>query len=319
MSFSRQSGLDALLQRPEQESFWTCLFRSPAKVLAKLLYDPFSRTDYVTVIREDQLTVRVVCISDTHNTEPQLPDGDILIHAGDLTQSGSRKELEAQIDWLDNHPHQFKVVIAGNHDLYLDSLSSVNREARDAENKGSINWKSLIYLENSSTTLNTSKSQEIKLFGSPYTPKHGNWAFQYPRADSRSWEDIGIPDDTDILITHGPPRAHLDLGHLGCQHLLDKLWSMQRRPKLHVFGHIHGAYGKETVFWDSFQRAYERILRNEFNILNLMTLLYFVVLRLVGLWSAEGKERTVMANAASVGGVRDEKRRAAICVDIPVT
>lgn len=64
--------------------------------------------------------IRIVCISDTHNLQPELPDGDLLLHAGDLSQRGSFDEIQAQLDWLNAQPHKQKIVIAGNHDLLLD-------------------------------------------------------------------------------------------------------------------------------------------------------------------------------------------------------
>ncbi|KAL4868120.1 hypothetical protein BDV12DRAFT_197516 [Aspergillus spectabilis] len=133
------------------------------------------------------------------------------------------------------------------------------------------------------------------------------------------WEEISIPDDIDILITHGPPRTHRDLGHLGCPLLLTSLGGMHQKPKLQVFGHIHGAYGKETVFWDSFQRAYECVMQDKFKITNFTRLFCLALARFLGGWSPRGGEKTAMVNAAAVGEVRDEKRPEAICVNIPVT
>ena len=83
--------------------------------------------------------IHVLCISDSHNVRPQLPDGDILLHAGDLTQSGSLEELRSQIEWLDSQPHRFKVVIAGNHDLCLDRSKM---EGDDENNEAvKIDWR----------------------------------------------------------------------------------------------------------------------------------------------------------------------------------
>ncbi|KAL2869731.1 Metallo-dependent phosphatase-like protein [Aspergillus lucknowensis] len=309
MAFGGKSGLDALLHRPEQESFWTRFRRSPVTVLARYIYD--SRAVAETNARNVN-RVRVVCISDTHNTRPVLPDGDILIHAGDLTQSGTRQELDEQISWLDSQPHRYKVVIAGNHELCLDSRFPAPRCNEDDP----VSWKSLIYLQNSSTTLSFGHGRRLMVFGSPYTPKHGNWAFQYPRTNTAVWEEIGIPEDTDILITHGPPKAHLDLGRMGCLYLLSRLWKMRRRPVLHVFGHVHGGYGKEVVLWDAFQQAYESAMDCRSRWFNLARLAWLRLVRLLTGWSWDGQQRTVMVNAAAVGGVRDEKRREAICVDI---
>ncbi|OJJ50361.1 hypothetical protein ASPZODRAFT_128977 [Penicilliopsis zonata CBS 506.65] len=296
-----ETGLDALLRRSEQESIRRRLLRSPVTVIAELIYRHFSLRAERSHINEQP--VRVVCISDTHNTQPALPDGDILIHAGDLTQSGTRAELEAQIEWLHSQPHRFKVVIAGNHELCLDQKQLTER---------SIDWRSLHYLENSSVTLDLG-CRRLKVFGSPYTPKHGNWVFQYARAEN-IWDDISIPANLDILVTHGPPRTHLDLGRFGCQFLREWLWSAQRKPCLHVFGHVHGGYGKETVAWDGLQRAYEGVMDGKVKYTNLVSLGYHALLRVVGI--VNPTQRTVFVNAAAVGGVRDEKQRGAISVDI---
>ncbi|KAL4911421.1 hypothetical protein BDW74DRAFT_8177 [Aspergillus multicolor] len=309
------SGLNSLLQRPEQETTWARFGRSPTKFLAQYVYNQRSTPKLSTIQSIYRAPISVVCVSDTHNTNPSLPDGDILIHAGDLTQSGTTSELERQIDWLDSQPQRYKIVIAGNHDLCLDP----NHPSNDGKEPAwlTVNWKSLIYLENTSRTLKFGDGRELKIVGSPYTPKHGDWAFQYPRTYTGIWEDtMAIPHDTDILITHGPPKAHLDLGHLGCPSLRQMLWKMERPPLLHVFGHIHGGYGKEVTHWDSFQRAYEAIMDDHWKGLNLLVLLYCWILGNLTGWAEAGKRGTVMVNAAAIGGVRDEKRREAICVEL---
>lgn len=202
MVFSRSSGLEQLLQRPEQQSSWQRFLHSPIRYLASAIYQFCQVRSHVTT--DDSSRIRVVCISDTHNTQPSLPDGDVLLHAGDLTQSGSVEELNAQIEWLDAQPHRYKVVTAGNHETCLDRNKTVSTPP--------INWRSLIYLHHSSTELNFG-SRVLHVFGSPYTPKHGNGAFQYPRSDPDPWEGT-IPDQTDIIITHGPPKTlHFLLSH----------------------------------------------------------------------------------------------------------
>lgn len=312
MPFSRTSGLEQLLQRPEQESFYRRFLRSPVRYLAGALYH-FCQVRYHTTSVSSR--IRVVCISDTHNTQPSLPDGDVLLHAGDLTQSGSIEELNAQIEWLDAQPHRYKVVIAGNHELCLDRIKA-ERASLVHEGTAPINWRSLIYLQHSSTTLHFG-SQMLRVFGSPYTPKHGNWAFQYPRPGPDPWED-NIPEQTDILLTHGPPKTHLDIGQLGCQFLLRALWSMKRKPLLHVFGHIHGGYGEETLCWDAFQAMYENTLTANHGWVSLVKLACYAFqrarARLFG--TCDRQEHTHLVNAAVIGGVRDEKRRDPIIVTI---
>lgn len=201
--------------------------------------------------------VRLVCISDTHTKSKTIPDGDILIHAGDLTNAGTITELQEQIDWLDSLPHTHKIAIAGNHDTYLDSRSRQTLQRDDIN--GTLDWKGIRYLQHSGTSLYLARQRRtLRVFGAPQIPACGGpeFAFQYPRGQD-AWSDT-IPLDLDILITHTPPRWHLDLpAGLGCEWLLKEVWRV--KPKIHVFGHVHAGQGCETVSWDNGQSAYERI------------------------------------------------------------
>ncbi|EPE35126.1 Metallo-dependent phosphatase [Glarea lozoyensis ATCC 20868] len=288
---SHHPSFSALLNR-RPPTIYSQLYTSPLTTLAKALSSALS-----PAIPAPPTGIRVICISDTHNTQPDLPDGDILLHAGDLTQSGSLSELRSQIEWLDAQPHRYKVVIAGNHDLCLQASTE------------EIDWRSLIYLRDSATTLHFPGGRSLKIYGSPWTPKHGNWAFQYPRTGADPWEGA-VPEDVDILLTHGPPRCHLDLDDLGCGYLLEEV--RRREPILHVFGHIHAGYGKRMVLWDGFERAYEEAVGKGGSWWALGRMVFCVFSRLKG----DSGRGTVMVNAAVVGGFRDEQRREAITVTI---
>lgn len=211
--------------------------------------------------------IRIVCISDTHTlTTPYIPDGDILIHAGDLANAGTPAEIQAQIDWLDALPHAHKIVIAGNHDTYLDPRSRATLSKPDRN--GTLDWKTLTYLQHASATLTFPSGRSLKVFGAPQIPACGGpeHAFQYPRG-ADAWSDT-VPRDTDVLITHTPPKYHLDLpAALGCEHLLAEVRRVQ--PALHVFGHVHAGRsdllgmlkgGREVVRWDERQARVERAL-----------------------------------------------------------
>ncbi|KFY89234.1 hypothetical protein V500_05848 [Pseudogymnoascus sp. VKM F-4518 (FW-2643)] len=298
---NQRSALDALLNR-RKPSFFQRFWSSPVKFLAKALYSLLEPAIHVS-----QDGIRVVCISDTHNMQPKLPDGDLLLHAGDLTQSGSAEELRHQIEWLDSQPHKFKVAIAGNHDLCLDHSKQPAGDGND--NAVHVDWRSVIYLQDSSTTLRFQGGRPLKIYGSPWTPKHGNWAFQYPREGYNPWKG-SIPEDTDILLTHGPPKHHLDLEHLGCSYLLEEIKT--KTPLLHVFGHIHAGYGRRTVVWDALERAYELAIGNSGSWLDLGRMLMSIVPRI-----RDAPHRgMVLVNAAAVGGFRDEERREAITLII---
>ncbi|VUC25428.1 unnamed protein product [Clonostachys rosea] len=297
----KSSGLDQLLHRPKP-SAWESFWKAPSTFLAQWLY---SRR-VIIAAQPISNPVSVVCVSDTHNRQPNLPEGDILIHAGDLTQSGTFKEVQGTLDWLRDQPFQYKVVIAGNHDNILDP--SRDRYPENPDQRMRLDWGDVAYLEDSSTTL-TINGRCIRIYGSPYSPKYGNWAFQYNRQDN-IWAGR-IPTDTDVLITHTPPRGHLDATQLGCAHLLRELWHV--RPRLHIFGHIHAGYGQEWLQFDGLQEAYERIILTGGRFSNLMYLLYAYA---CSRFLSPKESRCLLVNPAIIGGLRDEERREPIRVVI---
>ncbi|KAK4159136.1 Metallo-dependent phosphatase-like protein [Cladorrhinum sp. PSN259] len=219
---------------------------------------------------------RIVCISDTHNSTPKLPKGDVLIHAGDLTNKGSYSELSKAIQWLEKADFEKKIVIAGNHDMTLDQEFYSNHGHRihnqnpqDPEKCLSLlkTSRTITYLCHASATIKLTDPKgpgtEFTVFGSPYSPRHGLWAFGYDRQDKSSPETqtasnsgagpgaaelwASIPLNSDIVVTHTPPAGHCDV-LLGCEKLQRRL--SQVRPRLHVCGHVHHGRGAERVRWN---------------------------------------------------------------------
>ncbi|KAK3651306.1 hypothetical protein LTR56_005763 [Elasticomyces elasticus] len=240
------------------------LLTQPLKTVIRFLHHFVSLLRSKT--RPGSPSIRVICISDTHTLIPtHIPDGDLLIHAGDLTKSGTPAELQAQIDFLVTLPHKHKVVIAGNHDTYLDPRS--RKTLSPADQDGKLNWKGLHYLQHSSLTLNFGQ-RSLNLYGAPQIPACGgeDFAFQYLRGQD-AWTET-VSEGTDVLITHAPPKYHLDLpAALGCEHLLAEVRRV--KPKLHIFGHVRAGRsdtlgwlkgGKEIVRWDESERCLERLL-----------------------------------------------------------
>lgn len=184
--------------------------------------------------------MRFVMFSDTHGyNDIVIPDGDVLIFAGDFSRSrGSLLQLAGFNKWLGELPHKAKLVIAGNHDFVFDTHKDLAKKLlTNAE-----------YLEHEPFEI-WDGYRTIKLFASPYHPKI--WGkFELERDDlSPVWDTI--PDDTKILITHGPPYGIRDEssmgvgGHVGDRALLRKVNKI--RPVVHIFGHIHEGHGHSRI------------------------------------------------------------------------
>eukprot|EP01087_Luapelamoeba_hula_P006777 TRINITY_DN1686_c0_g2_i1.p1 TRINITY_DN1686_c0_g2~~TRINITY_DN1686_c0_g2_i1.p1 ORF type:complete len:285 (-),score=17.73 TRINITY_DN1686_c0_g2_i1:4-858(-) len=198
---------------------------------------------------------RFVCISDTHSLHDFLrnvPDGDVLIHAGDFTNVGELSDVEALSEWFGALPHPHKVVIAGNHDLPFDPASYAQTSMKfgpsvlgaDDPQKARGLLKNCTYIEDEEVTV-----CGFRIWGSPWSPRFCDWAFNLDRGEpcQKQWDLI--PVGIDILVTHGPPLGHGDLctgdHRAGCVNLLDTV-EQRIKPKYHVFGHVHEGYGVTT-------------------------------------------------------------------------
>jgi len=229
---------------------------SPIAYLARLVY--YASLSLHVPTAPKQNGVKVVCLSDTHTRIPtDVQDGELLIHAGDMCNVGDVEELQRQIDWLRSLPHAHKVVIAGNHDVFL--CPTARKTLPPASQSDKLNWGDIHYLQNGVVTLSfpSCGNRRLKIYGAPQVPIDGpEHAFRYDRSQD-VWAET-VPVDVDILMTHTPPKWHRDLPiGLGCASLLTETWRV--RPRLHVFGHIHAAGGVETVPWDARQAIYEGV------------------------------------------------------------
>ena len=173
------------------------------------------------------------CISDPHGHKPELEGGDLLIVAGDLTARDSKEEMLFFLEWIQGLNYRKIVFIAGNHDGWMQKNQKIwTLKTEDSD---------IIYLCDSGAEF-----EGLKIWGSPWTPTYGCWYFMKNRGDEiKSAWDL-IPDDIDILVTHGPPYGILDKNidgeHCGCEELREAAFRLS--PKLHVFGHIHECGGK---------------------------------------------------------------------------
>lgn len=183
--------------------------------------------------------MRITFISDTHGMQGYLTDdligGDIIIHAGDISNVGHLHEIEFFCMWFDSLPYTHKIFIAGNHDWGFEKKPDKVLEILK-------DYKTITYLQDDFVIID-----DVKIYGSPYQPEFMEWAFNLPRFGNsleNKWSEI--PEDTDILVTHGPPHAILDDASytnrfLGCTKLKERVEAI--KPKIHTFGHIHGGYG----------------------------------------------------------------------------
>jgi len=187
--------------------------------------------------------MRILTISDTHNKHKQIPsayidnvDGnfDMIIHAGDFTVGGFQLEAIEFLEWFSKLPFEHKILIAGNHDFYFDEAPEYAIEALLAQ------YPQITYLNDSGCEING-----FKIWGSPITLYFHNYAFNKLPWDINEHWDM-IPDNTDILVTHGPIWSYLDLidegYNKGCDRLLEHLPRL-KDLKLVVHGHIHEGYG----------------------------------------------------------------------------
>jgi Icc-related predicted phosphoesterase len=197
---------------------------------------------------------KLVIISDTHNKHEKLslPEGDVLIHCGDITSMGTIKEVASFAKWFRDQDYKYKILVAGNHDFLFEDNNSLARGMFDHDN--------IYYLEDSGIEI-----EGMLFYGSPWIPPIFNWAFMLDE-DKRRMKWCNIPSVTEVLITHTPPRGIKDYiylveksedpkdhEHLGCIALRDRLRGLA--PSVHCFGHIHEGYGIEEKLGTKFVNA----------------------------------------------------------------
>jgi len=195
--------------------------------------------------------MRITVISDTHTKHgliplTDLPGGDLLIHAGDIMNSGYNKnDILDFCTWFHSlEQYDKKIFIAGNHDRMFENHPEGVEELLNI-------YLDIDYLQDEGYDLyDLDTDTSTKIYGSPWQPEFYSWAFNLPKNGielAGKWE--AIPDNTDILITHGPAFGTLDTvagrpwDNLGCELLAERIERF--RPKIHICGHIHSGRGIE--------------------------------------------------------------------------
>lgn len=186
--------------------------------------------------------LKIVHLSDTHNKHKDIlniDDGDIIIHSGDATGMGYLSEVTSFLTWFGSLPHKHKIFVAGNHDWLFD-------EDPVLANQLSID-NGIIWLQNEAITIDG-----IKFYGTADQPVFFDWAFN-KNSHELLHSYVNIPDDTDVLITHCPPKGMLDYTinrynpqgvHVGSEELNIHLLRL-KNLKAHLFGHIHYSSGQK--------------------------------------------------------------------------
>lgn len=196
--------------------------------------------------------MRIIAISDTHTYQSRMnhpiPDGDVIVHAGDFMSSGYNKlQYFPFLKWYSELPHKHKILIAGNHDRYTQMFEEeFKSDVRSLQNE-------IIYLRDESCLIDG-----VKFYGSPWQSWFWDWAWNFPnprenKARARAHAEncwAQIPDDTQVLITHGQPYKINDRApdgdDTGCKYLLERIKQL-KDLKLYVGGHIHCEYGKKEI------------------------------------------------------------------------
>lgn len=186
-------------------------------------------------------------LSDTHN-QHQVYTGfinnsgaDMILHAGDVSGRGSIYEVQDFLEWFAGLEIPNKIFIAGNHDFLFEDSPT---QAAELIEKYHLD---ILYLHHSEITI-----EGLKIFGSPYSPRFFDWAFNVDRGQPIRDLWLQIPTDADIVITHGPVagihdyvrngKRHNPTDNVGCEDLLDII-TTQVNPIIHLCGHIHNQNG----------------------------------------------------------------------------
>lgn len=186
--------------------------------------------------------MRLVCISDTHSLHekmPQIPDGDVLVHAGDCTRSGTLPQVDDFTKWFGAQPHKYKILVAGNHDFCFDK--TMRDPAWSVWSRNMCENNGIAYLRGETASIGG-----MNFYGFPWQPIFRSMAFNAREQERRARLRL-VPDDTDVLISHGPALHIFDYIpdenlHVGCYPLAQRIDQLPNL-KAHVCGHIHESYG----------------------------------------------------------------------------
>lgn len=202
-----------------------------------------------------QNVMRLVFTSDTHGQHRGLivPECDVFFHCGDMSGRGEYSIYDDLVIWIEkNDPAANYVFIPGNHDVTFESDEETARSFFDRPNVRVLIDQGCVI-------------DGLKVWGSPWTLRFYDWAFNADRGDQIQKHWNKIPQDIDVLLTHGPAYGYGDFIpgrrmspfdapgvterngglHVGCSQLLARLTDVS--PRIHAYGHIHEGAGVSTI------------------------------------------------------------------------
>jgi Icc-related predicted phosphoesterase len=187
--------------------------------------------------------VKLVAISDVHTKWKNLviPECDILISAGDYSFRGEKRTIKEYHEWLNKQDAGYIVSVQGNHELWVEKNFEEAKAIAEKACPG-------VHFIGDHGTVDV---EGIKIHGSAITPWFHSWAWNVHRGPDIAAEWAKIPDDTNILVTHGPVHGILDVvpyangtpkERVGCHDLFDRVMKLEKL-KVHICGHIHHSHG----------------------------------------------------------------------------
>lgn len=199
------------------------------------------------------MKLKIGATSDLHGNLPKITEPcDLFIVAGDISPLHIQFKMSQMSEWIlgefatwvKSIPADKVILIAGNHDAWLERAS----EYQIFEMQKVTGFK-LIYLKNEAWTYKTDEG-DWHLFGTPYCHQFGTWPFM---RDEMTLENHfkKIPDSVDIIISHDPPYGigntdviqegfryyNKENKHLGNKPLANRIKLIDY--KLLLCGHIH--------------------------------------------------------------------------------
>lgn len=289
-------GLYSVLHRlrPTQ---WDLFLESPARYIAKLLYDLAKRRQS---LEPKKRGIKIVCISDIHNFGSDIPYGDILIHTG-VSNVGCQ-ELGRVLSWLRSLPHPNKVTIPG------PSFALFRFPER-----AKLDWTGITLLDDSSTSIRFSDGRELNIFGGSErsnTRQPGVWGFP-----SNHYWTGRVPMDTDVLISYMPPGQRFDVVGYQDDSLLAEMW--RTRPRLQVSGYSWAGYGKEDIVYDRFGILFERIFCGSAGLMDCVRLTE-LLFRSIGffIWRPRAGSEGTLVRTGALGQSKIKDKRIPLVVDL---